>query len=99
LLKAAKELEIDLSSSYMVGDGIIDMVAGQAAGTRTVFINSRKCYVCDELIRHDVMPHIFAASLTEAVNSLESLVSGNALPMVQFALPRQRVETLAGEDS
>ena len=99
LLQAAKELEIDLAASYMVGDGITDVLAGQAAGTRTVLINSRKCYVCDVLSRHDALPDIFATSLGDAVTTLESLFAGNALPIEQFALPGRRIQSLVGEGS
>jgi D-glycero-D-manno-heptose 1,7-bisphosphate phosphatase len=38
LLKAAKDFNIDLSSSWMVGDGECDIYAGKAAGCRTVLI-------------------------------------------------------------
>ena len=51
LLRAAAEWNVDLKKSYMVGDGIVDILAGQAAGTFTMFISPRKSYVCDELSR------------------------------------------------
>jgi D-glycero-D-manno-heptose 1,7-bisphosphate phosphatase len=38
LLTAAREHEIDLSSSYMIGDRWSDVVAGQKAGCRTLLI-------------------------------------------------------------
>lgn len=38
LLKAAEELEIDLSQSFMVGDAERDIRAGKAAGCRTALI-------------------------------------------------------------
>ena len=38
LLKAAEELNIDLSRSWMVGDGENDILAGKAAGCRTALI-------------------------------------------------------------
>lgn len=38
LLKAAKDLNIDLSQSYMVGDGENDIKAGKAAGCKTVLL-------------------------------------------------------------
>ena len=38
ILKAAQDLAIDLTVSYMVGDSPSDMEAGRRAGTRTVFI-------------------------------------------------------------
>ena len=34
--KAAEDLNIDLSESYMIGDGENDMKAGKAAGCRTI---------------------------------------------------------------
>ncbi|PIW26377.1 MAG: hypothetical protein COW30_15000 [Rhodospirillales bacterium CG15_BIG_FIL_POST_REV_8_21_14_020_66_15] len=39
ILDAARELGIDLGSSYMVGDRWSDIEAGRAAGCRTVFID------------------------------------------------------------
>ena len=40
LLKAAKDLNIDLSQSYMVGDSENDILAGKAAGCKTVLLNT-----------------------------------------------------------
>lgn len=39
LLEAARSFDIDLSSSYMVGDRWRDVVAGQRAGCKTFFID------------------------------------------------------------
>ena len=38
LYKAAKDFNIDLAASWMIGDGENDIRAGQAAGVRTVLI-------------------------------------------------------------
>lgn len=38
LLTAAKEMGIDLSRSWMVGDKLLDVKAGQAAGCRTILL-------------------------------------------------------------
>lgn len=38
ILEAARELQIDLTSSYMVGDTPADVGAGQSAGCRTVLV-------------------------------------------------------------
>lgn len=43
LLRAAEELNIDLSRSWMVGDGENDVGAGKAAGCSTVLIGSGDC--------------------------------------------------------
>jgi D-glycero-D-manno-heptose 1,7-bisphosphate phosphatase len=39
LLEAAREIELDLKESFMVGDRASDVEAGAAAGCRTVFID------------------------------------------------------------
>ena len=40
LLKAAKDFNIDLKSSWMVGDDLIDIKAGKAAGCKTALIGN-----------------------------------------------------------
>lgn len=40
LLRAAKELNVDLCRSYMIGDAASDVAAGKAAGCRTVLVAS-----------------------------------------------------------
>ncbi len=39
LLRAASELEIDLASSYTLGDRNLDVEAGRAAGTKTILVS------------------------------------------------------------
>ena len=46
LLKAAKDLNIDLSNSWMVGDGLTDIEAGKRAGCKTILIGRMKCELC-----------------------------------------------------
>ncbi len=38
LLDAARDLALDLSASWMIGDGDADMAAGRAAGCRTILV-------------------------------------------------------------
>jgi len=63
LLQAAREQQIDLSGSWMVGDSDIDIQAGRSAGCRTV-----------RILRAGVIPEVQAdlsvASLLEAVQGL-----------------------------
>jgi D-sedoheptulose 7-phosphate isomerase len=69
--QAARDWGIDLTRSYTVGDGLVDVVAGQQAGTRTIFISSRKCYVCSELRDRGVSPDWVAGTLPEAVDLIQ----------------------------
>lgn len=48
LLQAAEEFDIDLSKSYMIGDRESDMLAGSAAGCKTIIMSdilSGKCII------------------------------------------------------
>jgi D-glycero-D-manno-heptose 1,7-bisphosphate phosphatase len=67
LLDAAAALELDLGSSWMVGDTDADIAAGVAAGCRTVLI-------CNPASVHKrlqaVNPDLVACSLAEAVQKL-----------------------------
>lgn len=38
-MQAAKQYDVDLSSSYMIGDRWKDIAAGQAAGCMNIFID------------------------------------------------------------
>jgi D-glycero-D-manno-heptose 1,7-bisphosphate phosphatase len=76
LLEAAAEHNIDLGKSYTIGDGTVDILAGRAAGTTTIFIGLRKCYVCDELVRRGVEPNYFADGLPEAAQIVRALENG-----------------------
>jgi D-glycero-D-manno-heptose 1,7-bisphosphate phosphatase len=71
LLEAARELDIDLRNSYMIGDGVTDIEAGQAAGTHTVFIGQSKPYIFAAFEKHGVQPDFVAPSLTEAVEIIK----------------------------
>ena len=68
ILEAAKKHNIDLSESWMIGDGIIDIQAGQKAGCKTILIGQMKCDLCrlmeDEKIKAtQIEPNLYKASL------------------------------------
>lgn len=60
LLRASKDLDIDLRKSFMVGDRWRDIEAGQAAGCQCYFID----YSYQE--KSPVLPYVRVASLIEA---------------------------------
>jgi D,D-heptose 1,7-bisphosphate phosphatase len=84
LLRAADKWRINLSESYIVGDGITDVQAGIAAGVKTVFVNLRKCYLCEELAGQGVQPDYFVSSLTEAATVIRSIEAGEPETVRQF---------------
>jgi D-sedoheptulose 7-phosphate isomerase len=71
--QAAREWNIDLSGSYTVGDGVVDILAGRQAGTKTIFLSARKCYVCSELTRQNVWPDWVAGNLGEAAELIHKV--------------------------
>jgi D-glycero-D-manno-heptose 1,7-bisphosphate phosphatase len=74
LFRAAKELNIALDLSYLIGDGITDMQAGKAAGTTNLLVYpSFNCYLCEELTRHQVQPHYIVPSLHEGVKLIQQV--------------------------
>jgi D-sedoheptulose 7-phosphate isomerase len=76
LFQAARDWKIDLAESYMVGDGVVDVLAGRQAGARTLFVGSRHGYVLSELERHNAWPDGIVADLAEAVEAIRSAENG-----------------------
>ena len=64
LLKAQKERDIDLKSSFMVGDKISDIKAGKLAGCFTVGVKTG--YGCNDGFT-DAVPDVLADDLYDAV--------------------------------
>lgn len=61
ILKAAEEMSIDLSNSWMIGDNITDIQAGINAGCKTILIGKRKCETCRLLDENSLHPdHIIS---------------------------------------
>lgn len=56
--------------SWMVGDGVTDIEAGQRAGLNTAFVSSHKCDVCQALRQHAEAPTLWVTSLDDLANRL-----------------------------
>jgi D-glycero-D-manno-heptose 1,7-bisphosphate phosphatase len=72
LLRAAEEMRLDLSHSWMVGDGLTDIQAGKRAGTRTILIGKMKCELCHRCTEENARPGAVCADLLEAVKIIAS---------------------------
>lgn len=73
LLEAMRGWNLDPAATYMVGDGASDILAGKAAGSTTLFVSPRKCYVCEELSRQNARPDYLTSDLLEAAEVIECL--------------------------
>lgn len=72
LHQAAETMDIDLSNSWMVGDGLTDIEAGKRAGCRTILMCRMKCELCRLMEETGVRPDFIAADLLEAVRTISA---------------------------
>lgn len=91
MIKAAEQWRIDLKHSYMVGDGITDITAGQAAGCTTFFLNSCKCYHCEELEKHNARPDYTVKNLAEAVRMIQAVQAADGHGFTPYVPATQTV--------
>lgn len=77
LKKAATELAINLRASYLIGDGLADLQAGEAVGCTTLWIGRLKCDMCQVMEERRVSPHFIAPSLLEAVRFIQRKETGD----------------------
>ena len=71
LLRAAAELALDLSISWMVGDAVSDIRAGLAAGVRPLLVRTgRGAQQASKLLEHGLMDVPVVADLTAAVDHI-----------------------------
>jgi len=72
LLQAAKDMDIDLSQSWMIGDGLTDVKAGKSAGCKTILLGKMKCELCRLMDKMDAHPDFIAPNLLEAARLVAS---------------------------
>ncbi len=66
ILRAAKELNADLQSSWMIGDNLSDIEAGKKAGCRAMLIGDMKCELFNHMKTKGITPDAIAPDLIEA---------------------------------
>jgi len=68
LHRAARELDLDLSHSYVIGDRIVDVLAARNAGARGILVlTGYGMNSLGECREQGVVPHFIAPSVREAV--------------------------------
>jgi D-glycero-D-manno-heptose 1,7-bisphosphate phosphatase len=80
LTRAAREMGLSLTGSYMVGDGLTDVEAGSRAGCRTIFIGRWKCEHCNFITPPELRPTFVAKDLWEAAKIIQADSQDPALP-------------------
>ncbi|NQT74333.1 MAG: HAD family hydrolase [Chloroflexi bacterium] len=71
LLQAAEDMNIDLASSWMIGDGLTDVKAGKTAGCKTILIGKMKCELCNLMDEMDARSDIIASNLLGATELIQ----------------------------
>lgn len=85
LLKAARDLDVNLSESYIVGDSLTDIKAGKAVGCRTLLIGSLKCDLCRLMEDERVKPDLIVPNMLAAAKTIEKEMNNNVKPSFEFA--------------
>ena len=77
VLRAALELDIDLSCSYFIGDAVSDIQCGINAGLKTVLVKTGygKDSICI-LQKENKFPNFVAADISEACNFIYKDIKG-----------------------
>lgn len=70
LLRAARDLDIDLSQSWMIGDGLSDVKTGKRAGCGTILLGRMKCELCHLMDEEDAKPDAVCSDLLEATRMI-----------------------------
>lgn len=71
IYRAMRKYELDMSSSFMIGDSCTDVTAGSAVGLSTIFIGDLKCDLCKKL--GDISPDYIAKDLFDAASDLPDM--------------------------
>ena len=73
LLKASEELNIDLRDSFLVGDSLVDVKAGRAAGCRTILISHMTDFLNRMMEKEDAFPDQMVGSFKDVPRLLQTL--------------------------
>ncbi len=80
LLRAAKEQGVDLASSYLVGDALVDVKAGRAAGCTTILLGHAGSFLSELIDREGAAPDHMLPSLKQVPDLIVRLESAPSVP-------------------
>jgi D-glycero-D-manno-heptose 1,7-bisphosphate phosphatase len=90
LVRAAKENGVDLAGSFFVGDALVDVKAGRAAGCRTIFLGHVTAFLSAMMEREDARPDYVLPSLRQVPELLRGLGPAGAA-LAENSRGRRRV--------
>jgi len=73
LIRASEEHNVSLKDSFMVGDGLSDVVAGNRAGSRTILLGSLNSFVSRLISENGAEPDYVARNIGEAADTVKRL--------------------------
>ena len=73
LVQAAKQFNIDLKNSYMIGDNLSDIKAGEACRKTFLIGNSLRCDACKMFEKKNIKPDYIVEDLYSAVTIITKL--------------------------
>ncbi|MGD0476686.1 MAG: HAD family hydrolase [Nitrososphaerales archaeon] len=73
LFRAAKENDLDLGNSFFVGDALVDVQAGRAAGCKTILLGHATTFLSSMIEKENARPDFMLPSLKQVPDLLRSL--------------------------
>ena len=73
LLDAARDLDLDLARSVMIGDGLYDVMAGNRAGCKTILVANLNALLSRKMDELDAHPDFVARNVAEAADIVKKL--------------------------
>jgi D-glycero-D-manno-heptose 1,7-bisphosphate phosphatase len=73
--QATVEMNLDLPHSYLIGDGMTDILAGRAVGCSTILLGTTKCDQCRILRENNAEPDFVARDLLSAVALIQKILA------------------------
>jgi histidinol phosphatase-like enzyme len=88
--RAARDLDLSLENSYMVGDGLTDIEAGHRAGCKTIFVGTWKCEHCQFIRPHNLRATAVAKDLLQAARLIEQAFRSDMRRAGRLSKPSRR---------
>jgi D-glycero-D-manno-heptose 1,7-bisphosphate phosphatase len=91
LTRAARDLNLSLEDSYMIGDGLTDVEAGNRAGCKTIFVGRWKCEHCQFIHPRGLRPAFVVKDLQDAARLIQQDCHGDIKNIARrISKPSQR---------